>query len=161
MAKVQNLSLNPQKLSGCCGRLKCCLKYELEQYIEVLKQCPLRESVYETPKGIAIIDKIDIFNNYIYLKYENGEFEKLTKENLANLKCIREGPPLEAVMVSEVEEEEIIAQDIVSDPVEYGELQGSEKPGQSGQEVKAGPEKKEIDKQYRNNSCSTPFPSEL
>ena len=92
MAKEQNLSLNPQKLSGCCNRLKCCLRFELDFYRQELSKYPRRESVYRTPKGDCTVEKIDIFNKYIYLKYDSGEWEKLEPEKMSNFKLIKEGP---------------------------------------------------------------------
>ena len=95
MAKVQNLSLNPQKLSGCCSRLKCCLKYELDQYLEELSKYPTRESVFNTPRGTGMVDKIDIFNECVYLRYQDGEYDRMTTGELASCSCIKEGPPIE------------------------------------------------------------------
>jgi cell fate regulator YaaT (PSP1 superfamily) len=59
-ARYQNLSLNPSKLSGQCGRLKCCLNYELETYIEALENIPKIEAPLLTEKGEAILQKTDI-----------------------------------------------------------------------------------------------------
>lgn len=95
MAKVQNLSLNPQKLSGCCSRLKCCLRYELEQYMSELANYPLKESIFQTEHGNCIIEKIDIFNGNIFIKYENGEMEKVQVDFIKKCRCLKEGPPLE------------------------------------------------------------------
>ena len=53
MAKVQNLSLNPTKISGTCGRLMCCLKYEQEAYEDLLRTSPKNESFVDTPTGGA------------------------------------------------------------------------------------------------------------
>ncbi len=53
MAKTQNLSLNPTKISGTCGRLMCCLKYEQEAYEDLVKKAPKQESFVETPDGAA------------------------------------------------------------------------------------------------------------
>lgn len=70
-ARYQNLSLNPSKLSGQCGRLKCCLNYELETYMDALKGIPDVESV-ETEKGKARLQKTDIFKKIMWFGY-NGE----------------------------------------------------------------------------------------
>jgi len=88
MAKIQNLSLNPQKLSGVCGRLKCCMKYELDFYLHELERYPTQDSVYRTEKGDGTVEKIDIFTDYIYLKYETGEWEKCHAGEFSKLKCI-------------------------------------------------------------------------
>jgi cell fate regulator YaaT (PSP1 superfamily) len=55
MAKVQNLSLNPTKISGICGRLMCCLKYENDAYVDLLKRAPTPGSLVDTPQGKGIV----------------------------------------------------------------------------------------------------------
>jgi len=104
MAKVQNLSLNPQKLSGCCSRLKCCLRYELDYYVKELEKYPPRESIFQTPAGEAMLDKIDIFNECVYLKHPNGDFERLTPEELTKCRCLKLGPPIVMEPLGEAEE---------------------------------------------------------
>jgi cell fate regulator YaaT (PSP1 superfamily) len=69
-ARYQNLSLNPAKLSGQCGRLKCCLNYELDTYVEALKDIPQVE-VLKTAKGDAYLRKTDIFKKILWFSYEN------------------------------------------------------------------------------------------
>lgn len=70
-ARYQNLSLNPSKLSGQCGRLKCCLNYELESYLEALKDIPKLEKPLITAKGKARLQKTDIFRKILWFGYEN------------------------------------------------------------------------------------------
>ena len=70
-ARYQNLSLNPSKLSGQCGRLKCCLNYELESYMEALKNIPKVEKPLITAKGKARLQKTDIFRKIMWFGYEN------------------------------------------------------------------------------------------
>ncbi|MFD2563725.1 PSP1 domain-containing protein [Aquimarina rubra] len=72
-ARYQQLSLNPQKLAGQCGKLKCCLNYELDAYIDALKEFPKTEIKLETEKGTAVCQKIDIFKGYLWYAYE-GEW---------------------------------------------------------------------------------------
>ena len=69
-ARYQNLSLNPTKLSGQCGRLKCCLNYELESYMEALEDMPQIEKPLLTEKGEATLQKIDIFRKTMWFGYE-------------------------------------------------------------------------------------------
>ncbi|GAA4834176.1 regulatory iron-sulfur-containing complex subunit RicT [Algivirga pacifica] len=71
-ARYQNLSLNPSKLSGQCGRLKCCLNYELETYIDALVDIPIVDSPLITEKGKAALQKVDIFKKVLWFNY-NGE----------------------------------------------------------------------------------------
>lgn len=68
-ARYQNLSLNPSKLSGQCGRLKCCLNYELETYIEALEDIPKIEGPLLTEKGDATLQKTDIFRKIMWFGY--------------------------------------------------------------------------------------------
>ena len=69
-ARYQNLSLNPGKLSGQCGRLKCCLNYELDTYMEALEGIPEIEGTLKTEKGEATLQKTDIFRKIMWFGYE-------------------------------------------------------------------------------------------
>lgn len=69
-ARYQNLSLNPSKLSGQCGRLKCCLNYELDSYMEALKDIPDIEAPLKTVKGDAYLQKTDIFRKIMWFGYQ-------------------------------------------------------------------------------------------
>jgi cell fate regulator YaaT (PSP1 superfamily) len=68
-ARYQNLSLNPSKLSGQCGRLKCCLNYELETYMEALQDIPKIETPLLTEQGEARLQKTDIFRKIMWFGY--------------------------------------------------------------------------------------------
>ncbi|HKZ39052.1 MAG TPA: regulatory iron-sulfur-containing complex subunit RicT [Chryseolinea sp.] len=68
-ARYQNLSLNPSKLSGQCGRLKCCLNYELETYMEALEDIPKIEGPLLTEKGEATLQKTDIFRKIMWFGF--------------------------------------------------------------------------------------------
>lgn len=72
-ARYQQLSLNPQKLAGQCGKLKCCLNYELDTYLDALKEFPKADIKLQTEKGIAVCQKTDIFKGYLWYAYE-GEW---------------------------------------------------------------------------------------
>jgi cell fate regulator YaaT (PSP1 superfamily) len=69
-ARYQNLSLNPAKLSGQCGRLKCCLNYELETYMDALRDIPSVDAPLKTKKGVATLQKTDIFKKIMYFGFE-------------------------------------------------------------------------------------------
>lgn len=69
-ARYQNLSLNPSKLSGQCGRLKCCLNYELETYMEALKDIPEVEAPLLTEQGEARLQKTDIFRRIMWFGFK-------------------------------------------------------------------------------------------
>lgn len=72
-ARYQNLSINPQKLSGQCGRLKCCLNYELDTYMDALKDIPTVEKPILTTSGEARLQKTDIFRKMMWFSYKSGD----------------------------------------------------------------------------------------
>lgn len=72
-ARYQQLSLNPQKLAGQCGKLKCCLNYELDMYLDAIKAFPKGDNKLRTDKGTAIHIKTDVFKQQMSYAYE-GEF---------------------------------------------------------------------------------------
>lgn len=77
-AKAQNLPLNPVRLSGQCGRLKCCLNYELEQYMQALRAFPKVDTQIISPEGKrGTVRKIDIFKKRIWVIYPDGAWEDL------------------------------------------------------------------------------------
>jgi cell fate regulator YaaT (PSP1 superfamily) len=81
-ARFQQLSLNPQKLAGQCGKLKCCLNYELDSYLDALKDFPKVDIKLQTEKGTAVCQKTDIFKGHMWYAYE-GEWmnwHKITTE---------------------------------------------------------------------------------
>ncbi|WP_262486499.1 PSP1 domain-containing protein, partial [Flavobacterium saliperosum] len=71
-ARYQQLSLNPQKLAGQCGKLKCCLNYELDTYLDALKGFPDMETKLYSEKGDAVCQKIDIFKGLMWFAYTNN-----------------------------------------------------------------------------------------
>jgi len=70
MAKTQNLSLNPTKISGTCGRLMCCLKYEQDAYEELVKNAPKMDSYVETPDGNGTIAEINLLRQKAKVRLE-------------------------------------------------------------------------------------------
>ena len=81
-ARYQQLSLNPQKLSGQCGKLKCCLNFELDAYRSALKEFPKMETKLKTEKGLAICQKMDIFKGLLWYTYKDEwmQWHQLTAE---------------------------------------------------------------------------------
>jgi cell fate regulator YaaT (PSP1 superfamily) len=71
-ARYQQLSLNPQKLAGQCGKLKCCLNYELDSYLDALKDFPKTDIWLQTDKGPAIFQKMDIFKGLFWYAYKEN-----------------------------------------------------------------------------------------
>ncbi|RXF68057.1 PSP1 domain-containing protein [Arcticibacter tournemirensis] len=72
-ARYQNLSLNTLKLAGQCGKLKCCLNYELDTYMDALRDIPDDVDKLETIKGMARLQKTDIFKKLMWFSYPNEE----------------------------------------------------------------------------------------
>ncbi|MDL5050871.1 regulatory iron-sulfur-containing complex subunit RicT [Oscillatoria amoena NRMC-F 0135] len=82
-ARYQNLSLNPSKLSGQCGRLKCCLNYELETYMDALRDIPKIETPLLTEQGEARLQKTDIFRKIMWFGYrEDNTWYPLSVERV-------------------------------------------------------------------------------
>lgn len=71
MAKTQNLSLNPTKISGTCGRLMCCLKYEQEAYEDLVKHSPKMDSFVETPDGVGTVSSVNLLRQKVNVRLEN------------------------------------------------------------------------------------------
>ncbi|MCI8477630.1 MAG: stage 0 sporulation family protein [Oscillospiraceae bacterium] len=71
MAKTQNLSLNPTKISGTCGRLMCCLKYEQEAYEDAVKRMPKSESFVETPDGVGTISQVNLLRETVKVRLDD------------------------------------------------------------------------------------------
>jgi hypothetical protein len=87
---------NPTRLSGICGRLKCCLRYELETYKEFLDNCPAVEQKISDPKkGEGIIEKLDMVLEQISIRYDNGETEKFSLEQFRTSTDWKRGMPKE------------------------------------------------------------------
>ncbi|MHB1105762.1 MAG: PSP1 domain-containing protein [Lutibacter sp.] len=86
-ARYQQLSLNPQKLAGQCGKLKCCLNYELDTYLDALTDFPRQDIVLKTKKGEAVFIKMDIFKRLLWYTYkeDRNKWFKLTLENVKEI----------------------------------------------------------------------------
>jgi cell fate regulator YaaT (PSP1 superfamily) len=84
MAKTQNLSLNPAKISGCCGRLMCCLKYENDVYHEMRKGMPNHGEIVDTPNGKAKVMEANILMNVVKVRLVEKERSKDEHEKLSS-----------------------------------------------------------------------------
>ena len=71
MAKTQNLSLNPTKISGTCGRLMCCLKYEQDAYVDLVKRAPKADSFVETPDGAGTVTNVNLLRETVQVRLDN------------------------------------------------------------------------------------------
>ncbi|MAD97768.1 MAG: hypothetical protein CMB99_10625 [Flavobacteriaceae bacterium] len=83
-ARYQQLSLNPSKLAGQCGKLKCCLNFELDTYLDALKSYPKQDTVLQTVNGNAVFVKMDIFKKLLWYTYKDESFKwyKLTLDQV-------------------------------------------------------------------------------
>ena len=72
MAKTQNLSLNPTKISGTCGRLMCCLKYEQDAYEDLIRSSPKMDSFVDTPEGRGTVVEIDLLRQRVKVRMEEN-----------------------------------------------------------------------------------------
>ena len=90
MAKDQNLSLNPSKISGNCGRLMCCLQYENEVYQEKMKRLPHVGAIVNTPDGIGEVEQVEILAERLKVKIKNGEDYNHKKFNLSEIKVVKD-----------------------------------------------------------------------
>ena len=106
-ARYQQLSINPQKLAGQCGKLKCCLNYELDSYLDALSDFPSSSTTLDTEKGRAFCIKIDVFKKRMWFAYvdrsiawydlDTAEVKRLIALNKKGEKA----PPLEDLMVND------------------------------------------------------------
>ena len=116
MAKTQNLSLNPTKISGTCGRLMCCLKYEQNAYEDAAKRMPKLESFVQTPDGPGNVKGVELLRERVKVSLDSGPenlktYRACEIQVLRNGKGSREGieiPERTARFVEEREEEELI-----------------------------------------------------
>jgi len=92
-ARYQELSLNPQKLAGQCGKLKCCLNYELPGYLEVQKDFPSKDIVLKTAKGEATYQKTDVYRGIMWYTY--------ISENMQNIFPVPVGRVQEIIEMNE------------------------------------------------------------
>ncbi len=90
MAKTQNLSLNPTKISGTCGRLMCCLKYEQEAYEDLLRTAPKAESFVDTPEGRGTVVEVDLLRQRVKVRMENQP-EVISSFANADIAILRSG----------------------------------------------------------------------
>ncbi|WP_028888292.1 regulatory iron-sulfur-containing complex subunit RicT [Tenacibaculum ovolyticum] len=121
-ARYQQLSLNPLKLAGQCGKLKCCLNFELDTYLDALQSFPKQDKILKTEKGDAVFVKMDIFKKILWYTYKEESFKwfrisleqvqeiiELNKNN--ELALPLDEYELEAVLEPIVDFENVVGQD--------------------------------------------------
>lgn len=104
MAKEQNLSLNPIKISGVCGRLMCCLKYEQDTYEEIRKSMPKEGKEVMTPDGVGVVCELKIITESVKVRIKKGDsfeikeypasdVQRLTPQNAPRPEAVRNDAP--------------------------------------------------------------------
>lgn len=101
MAKEQNIALNPSKISGNCGRLMCCLKYESDVYEEKLKRLPNVGAIVKTEDGEGEVDNIETLKEVVRVKIKDGDGYFYKKYNAKDVKIIKNNS------LSKIDEEEL------------------------------------------------------
>lgn len=107
MAKEQNISLNPSKISGNCGRLMCCLKYEQEVYEEKLKGLPRIGAIVKTKDGTGEVCSVETLKEVVRVKYKDGEdffFRKYDAKDIVVIKDAAEDDSINADNAEDLEE---------------------------------------------------------
>ena len=104
MAKEQNISLNPSKISGNCGRLMCCLKYEEEVYTEKAKRLPKIGAIVKSEEGTGEVVSVETLKEVIRVKYQDGDDTFYKKHNVKDLVVIKDAQEDDSI-VAENEED--------------------------------------------------------
>ena len=120
-ARYQNLSINQTKLSGQCGRLKCCLNYELDTYLDALQQFPDHCEVLQVAKGNAFLAKKDIFKNVMwYTLPDSNKQYPLSIERVKKIKALNQ----QGIRPEELEPVEVVSSKPKEAEPEFVELVG-------------------------------------
>ena len=124
-ARYQNIAINQTKLSGQCGRLKCCLNYELDMYIEALAEYPRKIDMLRTQNGNAYLMKVDIFSELMFYTISTdlgrNQVIPLTKEKVLEYKAMND---------KGIKPEKLIGVDLAADNQEKDEKKYADVTGQ-------------------------------
>jgi cell fate regulator YaaT (PSP1 superfamily) len=85
MAKAQGISLSPQEITGMCGRLRCCLVYEYEQYIEAKKTLPKTGKRIGSPYGNGVVKDVRVLRESVVIQTEEGERHEVFRHEIEPL----------------------------------------------------------------------------
>ncbi|RTQ49338.1 Signal peptidase-like protein [Hymenobacter gummosus] len=148
-ARYQNLSLNPAKLSGQCGRLKCCLNYELETYLDALKDIPQVSRPLQTQMGDAFLQKTDIFKKRMWFAFRgDNNWIMLPTERVKEIQALNKAgekpdtllaPVTEPVVEVSVQEHVEGSLDRLDDKIKAGKRAKRKKKGKEKGPVAPGP----------------------
>jgi hypothetical protein len=155
-ARYQNLSINIEKLSGQCGRLKCCLNYELAQYIEAVKEIPQNINQLQTEEGVAVLKKTEILKRLMVFVYKDDPSSDYYKISIENVKKINElnkkGQKPQNLLSMAVKEIKIESEEKDEDLVGQIQLKTLEKKSQQNKNRN----KKNKNKPSQNNQSTKP-----
>ncbi len=103
MAKMQSMSLNPSKISGSCGRLMCCLRYEQEAYEELVKNVPKQGAFVETPTGYGVVTQVNLLRQLVKVKLDGEGEDTLRTFRAVEVATVpggrpKDGEPLPSVL---------------------------------------------------------------
>lgn len=120
-ARYQNLSINQTKLSGQCGRLKCCLNYELDTYMDALRVFPEQVDRIKTKAGVAYLQKKDIFKNLMWFSFEKSNtLYPLTIERVKEIVELNKNN----IFPEELQAVEVVKKDSVAEKNDYVDVVG-------------------------------------
>jgi cell fate regulator YaaT (PSP1 superfamily) len=124
-ARYQNLSLNQSKLSGQCGRLKCCLNYELDSYMDALSSFPKKANYIKTKKGKATLVKTNIFKGLMFYSYvdpkNRGPLVALDKEDVRKILWMNKQDELPEDLL---QYSTVVVEDPKEDEIEFADVTG-------------------------------------
>ena len=172
MAKTQNLSLNPTKISGTCGRLMCCLKYEQEAYEDLIRTSPKAESFVDTPDGRGTVMSVNLMKQSVSVRMEKDEDEVHTYRNdeifiLRSGKPKKNDPPIPENLapISGSRDNELFRERrpfldhrLTVDPEEAAEEQPEPQAPQQPEQPAREPEQKTSQRQRRDRKPEQPEP---
>ncbi len=141
-ARYQNLSINQAKLSGQCGRLKCCLNYELDTYLDALQHFPDNCDSIEIARGRAFLVKKDIFRSLMwYTLADSNKQYPLTLERVKKIKALNQQGirPEELEAVEVVSKKPVEVEPVYADVVGQISLKSLEKTSRKRREQERGP----------------------
>lgn len=160
-ARYQQLSINPLKLAGQCGKLKCCLNFELDSYVDALSHFPSSNTILDTEKGRAFCIKIDVFKRKMWFAYmENSMlWHELSIDEVKELISINKKGQ-KAPALEEFKNTDVASVPQTSDLIQENNIDRFEKKKQKPKKSKNKPERKETPKVEREEKEAAQKPQE-
>jgi cell fate regulator YaaT (PSP1 superfamily) len=142
-ARYQQLSLNPQKLAGQCGKLKCCLNYELDSYLDALKEFPSLKAKLELKDGTAFAQKVDIFKGVMWYttKSDPTKFVEVPVERVTEIIAMNKAGKKPSVLVEHEYAEPVVKHDY-ENVVGQDDLTRFDRPKKQGKKRSGGGNKR-------------------